>query len=64
MMMPFRKKWACYSVPMKATTPNGYDVIMASCMLGHIAPTKLMRVNEPISRHYRQMSSGVIVSYQ
>ena len=41
MMMPFEKKWACYSVPMKATTPNGYDVIMASCMLGHIAPTKV-----------------------
>lgn len=24
---------------MKALTPNGYDVIMASEMLGHIAPT-------------------------
>lgn len=41
MMMPFEKKWACYSVPMKAATPNGYDVIMASGMLGHIAPTKV-----------------------
>lgn len=41
LMMPFEKKWACYSVPMKATTPNGYDVIMASSMLGHIAPTKV-----------------------
>lgn len=38
-MKPFEKKWACYSVPMKALTPNGYDVIMASEMLGHIAPT-------------------------
>lgn len=28
-MKPFEKKWACYSVPMKALTPNGYDVIMA-----------------------------------
>ena len=26
---------------MKAATPNGYDVIMASEMLGHIAPTKV-----------------------
>lgn len=26
---------------MKAATPNGYDVIMASGMLGHIAPTKV-----------------------
>ena len=40
-MMPFEKKWACYSVPMKAAEPNGYDVIMASGMLGHIAPTKV-----------------------
>lgn len=39
LMKPFEKKWACYSVPMKALTPNGYDVIMASEMLGHIAPT-------------------------
>ena len=22
LMMPFEKKWACYSVPMKAATPN------------------------------------------
>lgn len=41
LMMPFEKKWACYSVPMKAATPNGYDVIMASGMLGHIVPTKV-----------------------
>ena len=39
MMMPFEKKWACYDVPMKASTPNGYDVLMASAMLGHIVPT-------------------------
>ena len=26
LMKPFEKKWACYSVPMKALTPNGYDV--------------------------------------
>jgi len=59
MMMPFEKKWACYSVPMKATTPNGYDVIMASCL-----QKSVRSAGEPISRHYRQMSSGVIVSYQ
>lgn len=39
LMKPFEKKWACYSVPMKTATPNGYDVIMASGMLGHMAPT-------------------------
>ncbi len=41
LMMPFERKWACYGVPMKAATSNGYDVIMASDMLGHIAPTKV-----------------------
>lgn len=41
LMMPFAKKWACYNVPMKAATPNGYDVIMASGMLGHLAPEKV-----------------------
>ncbi len=45
LMMPFEKKWACYSIPMKAATHNGYDVIVASGMpsgmLGHIASTKV-----------------------
>lgn len=41
MMMPFEKKWGYYNVPMKATTKNGYDVIMASDMLGHLVPTKV-----------------------
>lgn len=41
MMMPFEKKLACYSIPLKATTPNGYDVIMASGMFGHIVLTKV-----------------------
>ena len=34
----FEKKWACYNVPMKAVQPNGYDVIMASGMLGFLLP--------------------------
>nr|WP_294493192.1 DUF2268 domain-containing protein [uncultured Mediterraneibacter sp.] len=41
LMMPFKGKWDCYRVPMKAASPNGYDVIMASGMLGHIVPTKV-----------------------
>lgn len=63
MMMPFEKKWACYSVPMKASTPNGYDVIMASGMLGHIAPNK---VDESQRANIKVLSSdnlGTIVSY-
>lgn len=41
LMMPFKGKWDCYQIPMKASTPNGYDIIMASSMLGLIAPTKV-----------------------
>ena len=41
LMKPFEKKWACYSVPMKAAARNGYDVIMASGMLGFLLPEKI-----------------------
>lgn len=41
LMMPFERKWACYKIPMKAKTPDGFDVIMAGGMLGHIAPTRV-----------------------
>lgn len=57
LMMPFEKKWACYSVPMKAATPNGYDVIMASGMLGHIAPTK---VDHSQKANIEQLSSDAL----
>lgn len=41
LMQPFEKKWDCYHVPLKAPQANGYDVIMASGMLGFLAPTKV-----------------------
>jgi len=41
LMQPFEKKWDCYHVPIKAKTPGGYDVVMASEMLG-ILPPRLM----------------------
>ena len=50
LMTPFERKWACYHVPMRAKTPGGYDVIMASGMLGHIAPAKVDETQKhPIS---------------
>ena len=57
LMVPFKKKWDCYSVPMKAETPNGYDVIMASGMLGHIAPTK---VDELQRENIERISSDLL----
>ena len=41
LMMPFKGKWDCYQIHMKAATPNSYDIIMASNMLGLISPTKV-----------------------
>lgn len=41
LMMPFEKKWECYHVPMKAPYPGGYDVVMASTMLGILAPESI-----------------------
>lgn len=41
MMKPFEKKWACYNIPIKARQENGYDVIMASKMLGYLAPEQV-----------------------
>lgn len=41
LMQPFEKKWAYYHIPLKAPTENGYDVVMASSMLGFMKPTKV-----------------------
>lgn len=41
MMKPFEKKWACYNIPIKAKQETGYDVVMASGMLGYLAPNKV-----------------------
>lgn len=38
LMKPFEKKWACYQVPICPKTPGGYDVIMASTLLGILPP--------------------------
>ncbi|MBP2079627.1 DUF2268 domain-containing protein [Oceanobacillus polygoni] len=36
MMKPFEKMWNTINVPLKAKEPNGYDVIMATNMLGYL----------------------------
>lgn len=41
LMQPFEKKWAVYHCPLKAKQPNGYDVVMASGMLGYLPPQKI-----------------------
>lgn len=41
LMKPFEFKWSCYNIPLKAPQKDGYDVIMASSMLGFLTPTKV-----------------------
>lgn len=55
LMQPFEGKWACYHIPLKAPQENGYDIIMASEMLGFLAPTK---VDESHKESILQLSSN------
>lgn len=41
MMKPFEKKWECYHIPLKSNVKNGYDVVMASTMLGYLSPNEV-----------------------
>lgn len=41
LMKPFEFKWACINVPIKAAQKGGYDVIMASSMLGILPPSEI-----------------------
>ena len=41
MMMPYKGKWDCYHIPIKAETPGGYDIIMANNMLGLMPPDEI-----------------------
>lgn len=41
MMKPFEFKWSCINVPIKASHKGGYDVVMASSMLGFLPPSEI-----------------------
>ena len=41
LMKSFETKWDMYHCPLKAKQPGGYDVIMASGMLGFLSPQKV-----------------------
>jgi len=40
-MKPFEFKWSCYNIPLKSPQKGGYDVIMASGMLGYLSPSEV-----------------------
>ncbi|MDD5934795.1 MAG: DUF2268 domain-containing protein [Clostridiales bacterium] len=41
LMKPFQEKWDIYRIPLKAKQPRGYDIVMASDMLGYLTPKKV-----------------------
>lgn len=41
LMQPFKGKWDVYHIPLKASVENGYDIIMASKMLGLLPPVQV-----------------------
>jgi len=41
LMKPFEFKWSCINVPIKASQKGGYDVVMASGMLGFLPPSNV-----------------------
>ncbi|WP_347462597.1 DUF2268 domain-containing protein [Clostridium botulinum] len=41
LMKPFEFKWSCINVPLKSPQKGGYDVIMASSMLGYLPPSDI-----------------------
>ena len=45
-MQQFEKKWDMYHCPLKAKQPGGYDVVMASGMLGYLLPQKIGKKEE------------------
>ncbi|WP_017416663.1 DUF2268 domain-containing protein [Clostridium tunisiense] len=51
LMKPLKTMWDYLNVPLKASTPNGYDVIMASEMLGIWTPRKsILQVSDNLSK--------------
>ena len=40
-MLPFKGKWDCYHIPLKSAKEGGYDIVMASSMLGLLPPAEI-----------------------
>ena len=41
LMLPFKGKWDCYHIPLKSEKEGGYDIVMASSMLGLLPPAEI-----------------------
>lgn len=50
MMKPFEKMWNTINVPIEAKQPNGYDVLMATKMLGYLDVSETDKGKKAISK--------------
>jgi uncharacterized protein YjaZ len=50
MMKPFEKMWSTINVPIEAKQPNGYDVLMATSMLGYLDVTDTEKGNMALTK--------------
>ncbi|MFS0820911.1 DUF2268 domain-containing protein [Bacillus sp. 1P02SD] len=50
MMKPFEKMWRTINVPIEAKEPNGYDVLMATSMLGYLDVTETVKGNMALNK--------------
>ena len=41
LMLPFKGKWDCYHIPIKASKEGAYDIIMANNRMGLFPPSKV-----------------------
>lgn len=46
LMQPFKSKWDCYHIPLKSQKEGGYDIIMASEMMGILSPSSMNESNK------------------
>ena len=53
LMKQFEKKWNMYHCPLKAQQPGGYDVVMASGMLGYLLP---QNIGEEAHRYIEELA--------
>ncbi len=62
LMQPMKTMWDYLNVPLKSTEPNGYDVVMASEMLGIWTPRKsIQQVKDNLPEH---IESKIFEEYQ
>ncbi len=62
MMKPFEEMWKLIDVPIKAKQENGYDVLMATKMLGYADVTNSKQIQQGLSILEENNANAVVVN--